>query len=54
MADGLIESGERSRRPAVVQALMHGTNKKYARDRDTMRDLVQESDPSVLLPYSTC
>lgn len=50
MVDSLIESGLRSRRPTAVQALMHGTNKKYAQDRDTMKDLVNESNLFIVIP----
>lgn len=46
MADFLKESGARSNRPTVVQALMPGTTAKYNEDVKYMSDLGKQSTPS--------
>ena len=43
MADFLIESGRRSARPSLVQAMMSGSNAKYEEDKRTLNALVEES-----------
>lgn len=43
MTDFLKESGARANRPSVVQALMTGTNAKYAEDIKYMADLGNRS-----------
>ncbi|KAF7973316.1 hypothetical protein HWV62_15559 [Athelia sp. TMB] len=42
MTDFLKESGARANRPTVVQALMSGTNAKYAEDMKFMTDLANQ------------
>ncbi|KAM5540781.1 hypothetical protein V8D89_005425 [Ganoderma adspersum] len=42
MADFLIESGRRSARPSLVQAMMSGSNAKYEEDKRTLNALVEE------------
>lgn len=46
MTDFLKESGARGNRPTVVQALMSGTNAKYAEDIKYMTDLGNQSPSS--------
>ena len=43
MTEFLKESGSRASRPAVVQALMTGTNAKYSEDMKVMSDLGNQS-----------
>lgn len=49
MTDFLKESGARSSRPTVVQALMHGTTVKYNEDIKFMSDLGNQSKEYVNL-----
>ncbi|KAF7333412.1 Fatty acid hydroxylase [Mycena venus] len=42
MGDFLLESGKRSARPRVVQAMMRGTTAKYQADIKLMRDLAEK------------
>ena len=44
MADFLIESGRRSSRPSLIQAMMSGANAKYEEDKRTLNALVEESE----------
>ena len=44
MTDFLIESGRRSARPSLVQAMMTGTNAKYEEDQRIMNSLVDQSE----------
>lgn len=43
MVDFLIESGLRSARPTLVQAVMHSATAKYENDQRIMLDLVTQS-----------
>lgn len=45
MGDFLLECGYRSRRPAVVQAMMRGASAKYDDDMKVMMDLGSQSGP---------
>lgn len=44
MSDFLVESGRRANRPAVVQAMMTGTNAKYEEDIRVLGALANEGE----------
>jgi hypothetical protein len=52
MADFLLECDYRSRRPAVVQWMMRGSNAKYEEDMKIMNDLANESADKFI--YKCC
>ena len=52
MADFLIESGLRSNRPSVVQAMMSATNAKYEENKRIMGELATQSEQLSQQTYS--
>lgn len=49
MVDFLIECGNRSLRPGIVQSMMHSTNAKYDADQQIMMELVDDSKSLFIL-----
>ena len=45
MADFLFESGNRAKRPTIVNSLMRSANAKYEEDISVMLKLVDDSKP---------
>ncbi len=52
MVDFLLESGRRSSRPSIVQAMMTGTNAKFEEDLRTLNALVEESKSTCIYAHA--